>query len=95
MIKAGIIRSGISSFSTPILCVKQHVGWQNVHGFRQLNTYTRLTAILMPRKVNNFDDMDGSKWFSFIYFYVDITKLSSKDKEWNSIYRLFNTIWYV
>ena len=37
----------------------------------------------MPRKVNNFDDMDGSKWFSFIYFYVDITKLSSKDKEFH------------
>lgn len=64
MIRAGLIRSSKSPYSSPIFCIKKPVGWRIVHDYRLLNQKTKIPQEPIPRKDDIIDALQGSHWFS-------------------------------
>ena len=68
LLKAGLIRKSTSSWSTPIIMVKQNNKFRMVYDFRKLNNVTKEQVFPIPRIEEMLDSMEGKPYRSSMDF---------------------------
>ena len=68
LLKAGLIKRSTSSWSTPIIMVKQNNKFRMVYDFRKLNSVTKEQVYPIPRVEEILDSMEGKPYRSSMDF---------------------------